>query len=68
MAENYPIVWQLLIDRYDHPKIIIETLFGQLRELRPLSEGNASGLRHVVLKSSLAEIQAGIAAIVVNAL
>lgn len=68
VAENYPIAWQLLIDRYDHPKIIIETLFGQLRELRPLSEGNASGLRHVVLKSSLAEIQAGIAAIVVNAL
>lgn len=44
-ADNYPIAWQMLMEEYEQPRVILQLLLLQLKELRSLSEGNASGLR-----------------------
>lgn len=49
-TENYAIAWQLLCEQYEHPRMILHTLFQQLKDLRPISEGNAEGLQYIVLK------------------
>lgn len=49
-SDNYPIAWQMLMEEYEQPRVILQLLLLQLKELRPLSEGNATGLRYVVLK------------------
>lgn len=49
-ADNYPIAWQLLCDQYEHPRLFMNTLLKQVKELKPLTEGNAAGLQFVVFK------------------
>lgn len=46
IAENYPIAWQLLVERYEHPQIIKETLSNQLRELRTSLAGQHIQVTH----------------------
>ncbi|XP_052741339.1 uncharacterized protein LOC128198719 [Bicyclus anynana] len=43
-AENYPIIWESLIQKYDDPRSIACAYLNQLLQFKPLTNNNSNGL------------------------
>lgn len=43
-AENYPIIWEALVQKYDDPRLLASSYLNQLFNFKPLTANNATGL------------------------
>lgn len=43
-AENYPIIWEALVQKYDDPRLLASSYLNQLLSFKPLTANSSTGL------------------------
>lgn len=43
-AENYPVIWEALVQKYDDPRLLASSYLNQLLNFKPLTANTATGL------------------------